>query len=162
MSASAGGGDAPNLETASSDSLPPRGFGSISGNDGVDEERSTVPESVQDDYRKIEDPTWLERELLRADDGYPTSRTAVMIQAASTGDIKGFSYAVSSVKTAVTLLASAYVAAAAARVGAEEGDVLNTVGATWGWFLLAGLASAATEVTKFIESVIGVEGRRKM
>ena len=97
----------------------------------MDEDRSTVPDSVQDIYRKIEDPAWLERELLRADDGYPTSRVAVMRQAASTGDLKGFSYAVSSVNAAATLLFLAYVTAAAARVGAEEGDVLNVVGGTW-------------------------------
>ena len=51
--------------------LPPVGFGSIAGKEGVREDRSEVPDSVKDDYRRVQDPEWLERELLRADDGYP-------------------------------------------------------------------------------------------
>ena len=126
------------------------------------DDRSEVPDSVKDDYRRVQDPEWLERELLRADDGYPTSRGAVLRQAFATGDVKGVAYAVSSVRGAVVLLTLAYVSAAAARVGAEEGELLQVAGAWWKPLLLLGLASAATEVQKFIESVIGVEGRRKM
>lgn len=141
---------------------PPRGFGSIEGRDGVMEDRVVLPDSVVADYRKIEDPTWLERELLRPDDGYPTSRGAVMRQAFSTGDVKGFSFAVSSVDAAVVLLILAYVTSAAARVGTAEGEFLHTVGEAWKFFLPLGVMSAAVEVQKFVESVIGVEGRRKM
>lgn len=142
--------------------LPPVGFGSIAGKEGVREDRSEVPDSVKDDYRRVQDPEWLERELLRADDGYPTSRGAVLRQAFTTGDVKGVAYAISSVRGAVVLLALAYVSAAAARVGAEEGELLQMAGAWWKPLLLLGLASAAAEAQKFIESVIGVEGRRKM
>jgi len=154
----ASGGDG----SESDSDLPPVGFGSIAGKEGVREDRSEVPESVKDDYRRVQDPEWLERELLRADDGYPNSRGAVLRQAFATGDVKGFAYAVSSVRGAVVLLTLAYVSAAAARVGAEEGELLQIAGAWWKPLLLLGLASAATEVQKFIESVIGVEGRRKM
>jgi hypothetical protein len=96
LAASAGGGDE-TFSASSPSAPPPRGFGSIAGDEGVNDERQEVPDSVQSDYRKVEDPEWLERELLRADDGYPTSRAAVMRQAASTGDVKGFAYAVSSI-----------------------------------------------------------------
>lgn len=168
LAASAGAGAGGDDDTDDADReapLPPKGFGSIEErlrDEGVAEDRTEVPDSVKEVYRKIEDPAWLERELLRADDGYPTSRAAVMRQAASTGDIKGFSYAVSSINVAATMLTLAYVTAAAARVGAEEGDLLQVVGGSWKWFLLLGTLSAVTEVQKFVESVVGVEGRRKM
>jgi hypothetical protein len=43
-----------------------------------------VPKEVMDAYRKIEDPVWLERELLRSDDRMPTSRADTMRQAVET------------------------------------------------------------------------------
>ena len=39
---------------------------------------------MMDAYRKIEDPVWLERELLRSDDRMPTSRADTMRQAVET------------------------------------------------------------------------------
>mmetsp|Transcript_22422 Transcript_22422/g.36185 ORF Transcript_22422/g.36185 Transcript_22422/m.36185 type:complete len:243 (-) Transcript_22422:438-1166(-) len=153
---------ASSAQTANFDFSPPRGFNNIEGDEGVAADRKVLPESVQDVYRMIEDPAWLESELLRADDGYPTSRAAVLFQAASTGDLKGFAYAITSVSGAVAFLVAAYVAAAAARVGAEEGELMHTVGQSWTWLLFLGGAGAVTEVQKFIESVVGAEGRRKM
>ena len=92
------------------------GFVNIKGDEGVDEARTEVPQSIKDQYRLIEDPTWLERELLRQDDGYPTSRAAVLRQTFMTGDAKGFGYAVSSIQLTLAMFACAYVAFAAARV----------------------------------------------
>ena len=85
-----------------------------------------------------------------------------MRQALATGDAKGFGYAVSSVNLTLALLAAAYVSLAASRVGAEEGTAIAALGAPWRWLLLAGVGSGGLEVTKFVESVVGVEGRRKM
>ena len=145
---------------------PPAGFRRLpedeAGAPGSDPARVEVPPSAQSDYRKVEDPEWLEQQLLRADDGYPTSRAAVMRQALATGDAKGFGYAVSSVNLTLALLAAAYVSLAASRVGAEEGTAIAALGAPWRWLLLAGVGSGGLEVTKFVESVVGVEGRRKM
>ena len=139
------------------------GFVNIKGDEGVDEARTEVPQSIKDQYRLIEDPTWLERELLRQDDGYPTSRAAVLRQTFMTGDAKGFGYAVSSIQLTLAMFACAYVAFAAARVpGAEEGDLIYVVGGTWKWFALLGGTSFYLECVKFVESVVGVEGRRKM
>ena len=139
------------------------GFVNIKGDEGVDEARTEVPQSIKDQYRLIEDPTWLERELLRQDDGYPTSRAAVLRQTLMTGDAKGFGYAVSSIQLTLAMFACAYVALAAARVsGAEEGDLIHVVGGTWKWFAALGAVSFYLECVKFVESVVGVEGRRKM
>ena len=153
-------------EPSPSDPPPPAGFRRLpedeAGAPGSDPARVEVPPSAQSDYRKVEDPEWLEQQLLRADDGYPTSRAAVMRQALATGDAKGFGYAVSSVNLTLALLAAAYVSLAASRVGAEEGTAIAALGAPWRWLLLAGVGSGGLEVTKFVESVVGVEGRRKM
>jgi hypothetical protein len=106
-----------------------RGFVNIKGEEGVDEARTEVPQSIKDQYRLIEDPTWLENELLKQDDGYPTSRAAVLKQTLMTGDVKGFGYAVSSVQLTLVMFACAYVAGAASRVsGVEEGDLIYLVG----------------------------------
>ena len=149
--------------SASGDDDTARGFVNIKGEEGVDEARTEVPQSIKDQYRLIEDPTWLERELLRQDDGYPTSRAAVLRQTLLTGDAKGFGYAVSSIQLTLAMFACAYVAFAAARVpGAEEGDLIYVVGGTWKWFAALGAVSFYLECVKFVESVVGVEGRRKM
>eukprot|EP00982_Pelagococcus_subviridis_P001492 11823-Pelagococcus_subviridis.AAC.1 len=73
----------------------PVGFQSIADDD---RDGGVVPKAVQDDYRKVEDPEWLERMLLREETEYPTSRGAVLRQALVNGDVKGVSYAMSSVK----------------------------------------------------------------
>ena len=79
------------------------GFVSVEENDEDGREAGDVSLRAQADYRKVEDPEWLERELLRADDGYPTSRGAVIAQSFKTGDYVGFVYAVSSVNASVAL-----------------------------------------------------------
>ena len=138
--------------------------------DGVSETaaKGDVPISAQLDYRKVEDPEW--RELLRADDGYPTSRGAVVLQSLKTGDFLGFAYALSSVNLSITLLVASYVALAAARIETETSDALFTtasdaayaVGLCWKPLFLSGAASAAVEVKKFVDTVVGVQNRRKM
>ena len=78
-------------------------------------------------------------------------------QTLSTGDAKGFGYAVSSIQLTLAMFACAYVAFAAARVpGAEEGDLIYVVGGTWKWFVLLGAVSFYLECVKFVESVVGV------
>ena len=132
--------------------------------------KGDVPLAAQSDYRKVEDPEWLERELLRADDGYPTSRGGVIAQSLKTGDWKGLSYAVSSVNIAAGLWIGAYVALAAARVETSDGDALftnasdavATVGSFWVPLLVLAAVSSAVEVVKFIDTVVGVQNRRKM
>ena len=140
--------------------------------DGVSETaaKGDVPISAQLDYRKVEDPEWLERELLRADDGYPTSRGAVVLQSLKTGDFLGFAYALSSVNLSIMLLVASYVALAAARIETETSDALFTtasdaayaVGLCWKPLFLSGAASAAVEVKKFVDTVVGVQNSRKM
>ena len=121
---------------------------------------------AQADYRKVDDPEWLERELLRADDGYPTSRGAVVMQSFRTGDYLRLTYAVSSVNASVFLLVAAYVSLAAARVSVAPGDDAGVVFAAgrflWKPLLALGLASALVEVKKFVDTVVGVQNRRKM
>ena len=51
---------------------------------------------------------------------------------------------------------------AAAGAGAEEGSVIAVIGSGWKWFAACGVASAATELIRVLEMVLGVEGRRKM
>ena len=72
-------------------------------------EAGDVSLRAQADYRKVEDPEWLERELLRADDGYPTSRGAVVVQSFRTGDYLGLTYAATSKKTDALTEDTAYV-----------------------------------------------------
>jgi hypothetical protein len=137
----------------------PVGFQSIADDD---RDGGVVPKAVQDDYRKVEDPEWMERMLLREETEYPTSRGAVLRQALVNGDVKGVSYAMSSVKVAAACFAGAYVCLAAAGAGAEEGSVIAVIGSGWKWFAACGVASAATELIRVLEMVLGVEGRRKM
>ena len=140
-----------------------RGFVNIKGEEGVDEARTEVPQSIKDQYRLIEDPTWLENELLKQDDGYPTSRAAVLRQTLMTGDVKGFGYAVSSVQLTLVMFACAYVAGAASRVsGVEEGDLIYLVGGTFWPFALLGAVSFYLECVKYLEAVVGTSSRRNM
>ena len=140
-----------------------RGFVNIKGEEGVDEARTEVPQSIKDQYRLIEDPTWLENELLKQDDGYPTSRAAVLKQTLMTGDVKGFGYAVSSVQLTLVMFACAYVAGAASRVsGVEEGDLIYLVGGTFWPFALLGAVSFYLECVKYLEAVVGTSSRRNM
>ena len=142
------------------------GFVSVEENDEDGREAGDVSLRAQADYRKVEDPEWLERELLRADDGYPTSRGAVNAQSFKTGDYVGFVYAVSSVNASVALLLLAYVSLAAARVrvapGEDAGALFEAARFSWKPLLGLGAASAAVEVKKFVDTVVGVQNRRKM
>ena len=151
---------------ASSSEDAPVGFVSVEENDEDGREVGDVSLRAQADYRKVEDPEWLERELLRADDGYPTSRGAVIAQSFKTRDYVGFLYAVSSVNASVALLLLAYVSLAAARVrvapGEDAGALFEAARFAWKPLLGLGAASAAVEVRKFVDTVVGVQNRRKM
>ena len=151
------------LSATKGDDDTARGFVNIKGEEGVDEARTEVPQSIKDQYRLIEDPTWLENELLKQDDGYPTSRAAVLRQTLMTGDVKGFGYAVSSVQLTLVMFACAYVAGAASRVsGVEEGDLIYLVGGTFWPFALLGAVSFYLECVKYLEAVVGTSSRRNM
>ena len=166
---SAGGGHGgaertPPTACASEDA--PVGFVAVEEDDEDGREVGDVSVRAQADYRKVEDPEWLERELLRADDGYPTSRGAVVMQSFKTGDVVGFIYAICSVNASVALLVAAYVSLAAARVPVAPGEdadaLFDAARRFWKPLLGLGVASAAVEVKKFVDTVVGVQNRRKM
>ena len=153
--------------SASDSEAAPVGFVAVREDDLSDgREAGDVSTRAQADYRKVEDPEWLERELLRADAGYPTSRGAVVMQSFKTGDYVGFIYAVSSVNASAALFIAAYVSLAAARVrvapGEDAGALFDAARLLWKPLLGLGVASAAVEVKKFVDTVVGVQNRRKM
>ena len=152
--------------TASPSEDAPVGFVAVEEDVEDGREAGDVSTRAQADYRKVEDPEWLERELLRADAGYPTSRGAVVMQSFKTGDYVGFIYAVSSVNASAALFIAAYVSLAAARVrvapGEDAGALFDAARLLWKPLLGLGVASAAVEVKKFVDTVVGVQNRRKM
>lgn len=112
------------------------------------------------DIRAVDDD-WLANKVLEMDDSdYPTSRSQVIMQAASSGDVKGFVYAASSGKVLLGALVLSYLSFASAGTF-EDGPVASLAGLRYPALLVA-LGLVAIEVRKFQESVLGFESRRKM
>ena len=144
------------------------------------EHEDITGEAEEDQYRRVTDPAWIERELLR-DDTYPTSRGAAFAHAAHTGDLKGAVFCASSVETTAVFLVATYISfvishttgtgtgtnTSTSTMGGGDGGAtalsfLSVFGDAWPVFGLLALGGMCTEVTKLVESVLSTTNRRNM
>lgn len=94
------------------------------------------------------------------DDDFPQSRAEVIAKAASTGDVRGLAYVLSSAGLCVGALAGAYLGFAVA--GAfDEGPALWVAALRWP-LLMVFVMCLVTEAIKFSESVQDFTSRKNM